>query len=71
METGVGVSDREKVISITNRREAIKTACMMAMPGDIILVAGKEDMKTIRKLTGLKIPFFDDKEIIREIFGIG
>jgi UDP-N-acetylmuramoyl-L-alanyl-D-glutamate--2,6-diaminopimelate ligase len=69
METGVGVNDQKKVISITNRREAIKTACMMAMPGDIILVAGKGH-EDYQEINGVKY-HFDDKEIIREIFGIG
>ena len=55
----------EKTLSITDRKEAIRTACMMAQRGDVILVAGKghEDYQEIR---GVK-HHFDDREILREI----
>ena len=67
MEAGIEVHQKQKVLSIVNRREAIKTACMLARPGDIILVAGKghEDYQEIK---GVKY-HFDDKEVINEIFG--
>jgi len=67
MEAGVEPHQKHKVLSIVNRREAIKTACMLARPGDIILVAGKghEDYQEIK---GVK-HHFDDKEVINEIFG--
>ncbi|HAH23555.1 MAG TPA: UDP-N-acetylmuramoyl-L-alanyl-D-glutamate--2,6-diaminopimelate ligase [Prolixibacteraceae bacterium] len=67
MEAGIEVHQRSKVLSIVNRKEAIKTACMLAKPGDIILVAGKghEDYQEIK---GVKY-HFDDKEVINEIFG--
>ena len=67
MEVGVEAHQKHKVLSIVNRREAIKTACMLARPGDIILVAGKghEDYQEIK---GVK-HHFDDKEVINEIFG--
>ncbi|MBV5314927.1 MAG: UDP-N-acetylmuramoyl-L-alanyl-D-glutamate--2,6-diaminopimelate ligase [Prolixibacteraceae bacterium] len=67
MEAGIEVHQKQKVLSIVNRREAIKTACMLAKPGDIILVAGKghEDYQEIK---GVKY-HFDDKEVINEIFG--
>jgi UDP-N-acetylmuramoyl-L-alanyl-D-glutamate--2,6-diaminopimelate ligase len=67
MEAGLDATNRSKVLSIVNRKEAIRTACMMANPGDIILVAGKghEDYQEIK---GVKY-HFDDKEIINEIFG--
>ena len=60
--------DRSKVISIVDRREAIRTACMMAQPGDVILIAGKghEDYQEIK---GVK-HHFDDHEIVREAFGL-
>ena len=65
-----GLSDEERrgVLSIVDRREAIRTACMMAQPGDVILVAGKghEDYQIVQ---GVK-HHFDDHEIIRETFGI-
>ncbi len=67
MEVGVEPHQKHKVLSIVNRKEAIKTACMLARPGDIILVAGKghEDYQEIK---GVKY-HFDDKEVINEIFG--
>ena len=67
MEAGIEAHQRSKVLSIVNRKEAIKTACMLAKPGDIILVAGKghEDYQEIK---GVKY-HFDDKEVINEIFG--
>ncbi len=68
MEAGIEPHQRSKVLSIVNRKEAIRTACMLASTGDIILVAGKghEDYQEIK---GIK-HHFDDKEIIREIFNI-
>ena len=68
METGIDKTHRNKAISITNRREAIKTACLMAAPGDIILVAGKGH-ENYQEIMGIKY-HFDDKEVIRDIFGI-
>jgi len=67
MEAGIEVHQKSKVLTIVNRREAIKTACMLAKPGDIILVAGKghEDYQEIK---GVKY-HFDDKEVINELFG--
>ena len=41
MEAGVSPTNKRKTLTITDRREAIKTACHLAKPGDIILVAGK------------------------------
>lgn len=69
MEAGICREEKEKVVSITNRREAIKTACMMAVPGDIILVAGKGH-ENYQEINGVKF-HFDDREVICEIFGIG
>jgi UDP-N-acetylmuramoyl-L-alanyl-D-glutamate--2,6-diaminopimelate ligase len=68
MEAGVQTHQKSKVLSIVNRKEAIKTACMMAQAGDIILVAGKghEDYQEIK---GVKY-HFDDREVIHEIFNI-
>lgn len=67
MEAGVDAHQKSKVLSIVNRKEAIKTACMLARPGDIILVAGKghEDYQEIK---GVKY-HFDDREVINELFG--
>jgi UDP-N-acetylmuramoyl-L-alanyl-D-glutamate--2,6-diaminopimelate ligase len=68
MLAGLNAQQMKKVISIVDRREAIRTACMMAQKGDVILVAGKghEDYQEIK---GVK-HHFDDKEILRDIFGI-
>ena len=64
--TGFSPTEKVKVISITNRREAIRTAIALAQPGAIILVAGKghEDYQDIE---GTK-HHFDDKEVITETF---
>ena len=68
MLAGLDASQRRSVISIVDRREAIRTACTMAQPGDVILVAGKghEDYQIIK---GVK-HHFDDHEVIREAFGL-
>ncbi len=65
---GLTEEERKNVIAIVDRREAIRTACMMAKSGDVILVAGKghEDYQIIQ---GVK-HHFDDHEIIRECFNI-
>ena len=63
-----GLNDQQlrKVISIVDRKEAIRTACMMAKRGDVVLVAGKghEDYQEIK---GVK-HHFDDKEVLHDIF---
>lgn len=66
MLAGLTPQQMKKVISIVDRKEAIRTACLMAKKGDVILVAGKghEDYQEIK---GVK-HHFDDKEILREIF---
>lgn len=64
MEAGVSPSNKRKALSITDRREAIKTACHLAQPGDIILLAGKGHEK-YQDILGVKHPF-DDKEILSE-----
>lgn len=66
MLAGLNDEQRKNVISIVDRKEAIRTACALAQKGDVILVAGKghEDYQDVK---GVK-HHFDDKEIIREIF---
>lgn len=66
MLAGLNAQQMKKVISIVDRKEAIRTACMMAQKGDVILIAGKghEDYQEIK---GVK-HHFDDKEVVREIF---
>jgi UDP-N-acetylmuramoyl-L-alanyl-D-glutamate--2,6-diaminopimelate ligase len=63
-----GVEDglRDKVLCITSREEAIRTACMIARPGDFILVAGKGH-ETYQEIKGVK-HHFDDREIVKAIF---
>jgi UDP-N-acetylmuramoyl-L-alanyl-D-glutamate--2,6-diaminopimelate ligase len=66
MYEGVDAGERTKVLCIVDRKEAIRTACMLAKPGDVILVAGKghEDYQDIK---GVKYPF-DDKKVIADIY---
>jgi UDP-N-acetylmuramoyl-L-alanyl-D-glutamate--2,6-diaminopimelate ligase len=64
MEIGVELQFRRNTISITDRKEAIKAACMFAQEGDIILIAGKGH-ETYQEIEGVK-HHFDDKEIINE-----
>lgn len=68
MLAGLDSEQRRSVLSIVDRREAIRTACTLAQPGDVILVAGKghEDYQIIQ---GVK-HHFDDHEVIRECFGL-
>lgn len=68
MEAGVAAKYRNKVVSIENRREAIKTAAMLAKPGDIILIAGKGH-ENYQEINGVK-HHFDDKEEIENCFGL-
>ncbi|MDR1003464.1 MAG: UDP-N-acetylmuramoyl-L-alanyl-D-glutamate--2,6-diaminopimelate ligase [Prevotellaceae bacterium] len=65
MLAGLSSGEMQKTISIADRREAIRTACLMAQPGDVILVAGKghEDYQEVR---GVK-HHFDDKEEINKV----
>lgn len=58
--------DLKKALSITDRAEAIKTACMLAEDNDIVLVAGKGHEK-YQEIKGIKHPF-DDKEVLAESF---
>lgn len=66
MQAGVSIVDQRKVLSITDRREAIKTAVHLAKPGDIILLAGKGHEK-YQDIKGVKSDF-DDKQILNECF---
>ena len=65
MLAGLDKDDMQKTISITDRKEAIKTAYMLAQPGDVILIAGKGH-ENYQEIKGVK-HHFDDKEIIKEI----
>ena len=52
--------------NIVDRKEAIRTACMMAQKGDVVLVAGKGH-ENYQEIKGVK-HHFDDKEVLHEIF---
>lgn len=65
MEAGVPVHLKKKTLSITDRKEAIKTACSLANPEDIILIAGKGHEK-YQDINGIKHPF-DDKQVLKEV----
>ena len=65
MEKGVAPQNYKKLLAITDRKQAIKTACQLAQPNDIILIAGKgheiyQEVKGIRQ-------HFDDMETVKEI----
>ena len=66
MEAGVDPQNYKRIVKIVDRKEAIKTAVMLAQPGDIILVAGKGH-ETYQDIQGVKHPF-DDKIILSETF---
>lgn len=66
MLAGLNKEEMKKVLAITDRKEAIRTACMLANQGDVILIAGKGH-ENYQDIKGVKY-HFDDKEIVREIF---
>jgi UDP-N-acetylmuramoyl-L-alanyl-D-glutamate--2,6-diaminopimelate ligase len=66
MDGGVEIQYKKKVLKITDRKEAIKTAILLSNPGDVILIAGKGH-ETYQEVNGVKHPF-DDKQIISELF---
>ena len=68
MLVGLSAQQKKKVVVIVDRREAIKTACMLAQKGDVILVAGKghEDYQDVK---GVK-HHFDDREECRKAMGM-
>lgn len=64
VEAGVEPHNFKKIMSITNRRQAIKTACQLAKPNDIILIAGKGH-ETYQEINGIRTDF-NDLEIVTE-----
>ena len=68
MLAGLNDEQKQKVISIVDRREAIRTATMLAQPDDVILVAGKGH-EPYQEIKGVK-HHFDDHEEIKKAFGI-
>jgi len=65
MEAGLNTAQKESMLRISDRRQAIKTACTMAQTGDIILVAGKGHEK-YQEINGVR-NHFDDKEELNKI----
>ncbi len=68
MLAGLDACQMQKVVSIADRREAIRAAVMMAQPGDVILVAGKGH-EPYQEILGIK-HHFDDHEEVRAAFGL-
>ena len=66
MKAGVDAENKKKVLSIVDRKEGIRTACLLAKQGDIILIAGKGH-ETYQEINGVKQDF-DDREVIKQIF---
>jgi UDP-N-acetylmuramoyl-L-alanyl-D-glutamate--2,6-diaminopimelate ligase len=64
MQKGVDAVNHKKTIAITDRSEAIKTACSYAKSGDILLIAGKGHEK-YQEIKGVKHPF-DDMQVLQE-----
>jgi UDP-N-acetylmuramoyl-L-alanyl-D-glutamate--2,6-diaminopimelate ligase len=65
IEKGVEPQNYKKIVSITDRKQAIKTACQLANPNDIILIAGKGH-ETYQEIKGERFDF-DDLKIVQEI----
>ena len=65
MEKGVEPQNYKKILRITDRKQAIKTACQLAQPNDIILIAGKGH-ETYQEINGIR-HHFDDMETVKEI----
>lgn len=65
MEQGVAPQNHKKILTITDRKQAIKTACQLAQPNDIILIAGKGH-ETYQEVKGIR-QHFDDMETVKEI----
>lgn len=66
MEAGIPEGSRRRVFSIADRREAIRAACHLAQPGDIVLIAGKGHEK-YQEINGKRYDF-DDKAILTTAF---
>ncbi|RYZ54304.1 MAG: UDP-N-acetylmuramoyl-L-alanyl-D-glutamate--2,6-diaminopimelate ligase, partial [Sphingobacteriales bacterium] len=68
MERSLALQHKRKVLRIADRKEAIKTACSLAGPEDIILIAGKGH-ETYQEINGVKYPF-DDREVLKDAFNL-
>ena len=70
MEKGVPGEDYKKTLRITNRKSAIKAACISLAPGDVLLIAGKGH-ENYQEIKGERFPFDDYttvKEICKQLF---
>ena len=67
MEKGVEPQNYKKTVAVVDRKQAIKIACQLARPNDIILIAGKGH-ETYQEIKGVKYDF-DDMETVKEILG--
>ncbi|MDR3245256.1 MAG: UDP-N-acetylmuramoyl-L-alanyl-D-glutamate--2,6-diaminopimelate ligase, partial [Prevotellaceae bacterium] len=65
MKAGLNQAQLSQTLCIVNRKEAIKTALMLATKGDIVLIAGKGH-ENYQEIKGVKY-HFDDKEIVLEL----
>jgi len=65
MKAGIEADKNKKILVIVDRKEAIRTACLLAKIGDIILIAGKGH-ETYQEVKGVK-HHFDDREITKQI----
>ena len=65
MEVGVASEDYKKTLKISDRKEAIKTACMLLEDKDVLLIAGKGH-ETYQEIKGVKTQF-DDRQVVQEI----
>jgi UDP-N-acetylmuramoyl-L-alanyl-D-glutamate--2,6-diaminopimelate ligase len=66
MAAGVPPQHYKKMLQVLDRKEAIKTALLLAQPGDVVLVAGKGH-ETYQEINGVRHDF-DDKAVLRELF---
>jgi UDP-N-acetylmuramoyl-L-alanyl-D-glutamate--2,6-diaminopimelate ligase len=64
--SGVEINRRNNVLAIVDRREAIRTACIMAKEGDVVLIAGKGH-ETYQEIKGERF-YFSDKQVVSELF---
>ena len=68
MEKGVEPQNHRKMLSVLDRKQAIKVACQLAQPNDIILIAGKGH-ETYQEIKGVR-HHFDDMEVVKEFLAI-
>lgn len=66
MKIGIDSENMKKVLAIVDRKEGIRTACLLANKGDIILIAGKGH-ETYQEVNNVKT-YFDDREVVKQIF---